>query len=53
MRGCGTIFLIAYLALLGFCITIYGPVVILEAIIGFCAGYLFAALVGAFLRRKS
>ena len=40
MRGCGTIFLIAYLAFLGLAVVVYGPIIILYAVVGFCSGYL-------------
>jgi len=53
MRGSGTVFLIAYLALLGFAVAVYGPIMILYAVVGFCSGYLVPSVLGAFLRRKS
>ena len=53
MKGCGTIFLIAYLAILGFAVAVDGPITILYAVVGGCSGYLVASVLAAFLRRKS
>jgi hypothetical protein len=47
----GTIFLIAYLALLGLAVAVDGPIMILYAVVGGCS-YLAASVLGAFLRRK-
>jgi hypothetical protein len=51
MKGCGTFILVAYG--LGYCVAVDGPIAILYAVIGFCAGYLAASILKALLRRKS
>jgi hypothetical protein len=53
MKGCGTFILVAYLAALGYCVAVDGPIAILYAVIGFCAGYLAASILKALLGQKS